>query len=67
MRPGCRVRIEKDQRETATGELRTDDPLSEFKDQILDREADPDTARQIYERLKIGITLTVSRRSVITE
>ena len=47
------VRIEKDQRETATGELRTDDPLSEFKDQILDREADPDTARQIYERLKI--------------
>lgn len=47
------VRIEKDQRETATGELRTEDPLAEFKDQVLDREVDPDTARQVYERLKI--------------
>lgn len=47
------VRIEKDQRETATGELRTEDPLTEFRGQVLDREVDPDTARQVYERLKI--------------
>lgn len=47
------VRVEKDQRETATGELRTEDPLAEFKGQVLDREVDPDTARQVYERLKI--------------
>lgn len=47
------IHLEKGQRETATGELRTEDPLTEFKDQVLDRQVDPDTARQAYERLKI--------------
>lgn len=47
------IRLEKGQRQTATGELRTEDPLTEFKEQVLDRQADPDTARQVYERLKI--------------
>ena len=47
------IRLEKGQRQAATGELRTEDPLSEFKEQVLDRQADPDTARQVYERLKI--------------
>jgi len=47
------IRLEKDQKETATTELRTDDPITEFKTQVLDCEADPDTARQVYERLKI--------------
>lgn len=47
------IRLEKGQRQTATGELRTEDPLQEFKTQALDRQADPDTARQVYERLKI--------------
>ena len=47
------VRLEKGQRQTATGELRTEDPLSEFKAQVLERQADPDAARQVYERLKI--------------
>jgi len=47
------IRLEKGQKETATGELRTDDPVSEFKTQAIEAEVDPDTARQIYERLKI--------------
>ena len=47
------IHLEKGQRKTATGELRTEDPLTEFKDQVLDRQVDPDTARQAYERLKI--------------
>ncbi len=47
------IRLEKGQLQTATGEMRTEDPLTEFKDQVLDRQADPDTARQVYERLKI--------------
>lgn len=47
------IRLEKGQRQTATGELRTEDPLLEFKEQVLDRQADPDTARQVYECLKI--------------
>ena len=47
------IRLEKGQRETATGELRTEDPLTEFKDQVVDCQSDPDTARQVYERLKI--------------
>ncbi len=47
------IRLEKGQRETAIGELRTEDPLTEFKSQVFDRQADPDTARQVYERLKI--------------
>lgn len=47
------IRLEKGQRDTAIGELRTEDPLTEFKDQVVDRQADPDTARQVYERLKI--------------
>jgi molecular chaperone DnaK (HSP70) len=47
------VRLEKGQRKTETGELRTEDPVSEFKDQVIERQADPDTARQVYERLKI--------------
>jgi molecular chaperone HscC len=47
------IRLEKGQKETATGELRTDDPVSEFKSQAIEAEVDPDTARQIYERLKV--------------
>jgi molecular chaperone HscC len=47
------IRLEKGQKETATGELRTDDPVSEFKSQAIEVEVDPDTARQIYERLKV--------------
>jgi len=47
------IRLEKGQKETATGELRTDDPVSEFKSQVIEAEVDPDTARQIYERLKV--------------
>ena len=47
------IRLEKGQKETATGELRTEDPVSEFKSQAIDAEVDPDTARQIYERLKV--------------
>ena len=47
------IRLEKGQRDTVTGELRTADPLAEFKEQVLNREVDPDTARQVYERLKI--------------
>jgi len=47
------VRLEKGQKKTETGELRTEDPVSEFKDQVVERHADPDTARQVYERLKI--------------
>jgi len=47
------IRLDKGQRRTETGELRTEDPLSEFKDQVVDCQTDPDTARQVYERLKI--------------
>jgi len=47
------IHLEKGKRETATGELRMEDPLTEFKDQVIDRLSDPDTARQAYERLKI--------------
>lgn len=47
------IRLEKGQRQTVNGELRTEDPLTEFKDQVLERQVDPDTARQVYERLKI--------------
>lgn len=47
------IRLEKGQKETATGELRTEDPVSEFKTQAIENEVDPDTARQIYERLKV--------------
>ena len=47
------IRLEKGQKETATGELRTEDPVSEFKTQAIEAEVDPDTARQIYERLKV--------------
>lgn len=47
------IRLEKGQKATATGELRTDDPVSEFKSQVIEAEVDPDTARQIYERLKV--------------
>jgi len=47
------IHLEKGQRKSASGELRTEDPLNEFRDQVLDRQADPDTARQVYERLKI--------------
>lgn len=47
------IRLEKGQKETATGELRTDDPVSEFNAQAIAAEVNPDTARQIYERLKI--------------
>ena len=47
------IRLEKGQRQNVTGELRTEDPLTEFKDQVVDRQADPDIARQVYERLKI--------------
>jgi len=47
------IRLEKGQKETATGELRTEDPVSEFKAQAIEAEVDPDTARQIYERLKV--------------
>jgi len=47
------IRLEKSQKETVEGELRTDDPISEFKTQAIDGEVDPDTARQIYERLKV--------------
>lgn len=47
------IRLEKGQKETATGELRTEDPVSEFKTQAVEAEVDPDTARQIYERLKV--------------
>lgn len=47
------IRVEKGQKETVTGELRTDDPVSEFKTQAIESEVDPDTARQIYERLKV--------------
>jgi hypothetical protein len=47
------IRIKKGQRETATGELRTGDPVAEFKDEVIKRNTDPDTARQVYERLKI--------------
>ncbi len=47
------IRLEKGQKETATGELRTEDPVCEFKTQAIENEVDPDTARQIYERLKV--------------
>jgi molecular chaperone HscC len=47
------IRLEKGQMETATGELRTEDPVNEFKLQAIEAEVDPDTARQIYERLKV--------------
>ena len=47
------IHLEKGQQKTATGELRAEDPLNEFKEQVHDRQADPDTARQVYERLKI--------------
>lgn len=47
------IRLEKGQKETATGELRTEDPVSEFKTQAIENEVDPDTARLIYERLKV--------------
>lgn len=47
------IRLEKGQKETATGELRTEDPVNEFKVQAIEAEVDPDTARQIYERLKV--------------
>lgn len=47
------IRLEKGQKETATGELRTEDPVNEFKTQAIEAEVDPDTARQIYERLKV--------------
>lgn len=45
--------LKQGQKEVVTGELRTGDPLLEFKTQVLERDTDPDTARQIYERLKI--------------
>lgn len=47
------IRLEKGQKETATGELLTEDPVSEFKTQAIENEVDPDTARLIYERLKV--------------
>lgn len=47
------IRLEKGQKETATGELRTEDPVSEYKAQAIEAEVDPDTSRQIYERLKV--------------
>lgn len=47
------IRLRKEDKRTATAELRAGDPVSEFKEEIIEREADPDTARQVYERLKI--------------
>lgn len=47
------VRLGTERKGTATAELRAGDPVSEFKEQVLDINADPDKARQIYDRLKV--------------
>jgi hypothetical protein len=47
------IKLGTERKGTATAELRAGDPVSEFKEQVLDINADPDTARQIYDRLKV--------------
>lgn len=47
------IKLGTERKGTATAELRAGDPVSEFKEQVLDNNADPDTARQIYDRLKV--------------
>lgn len=47
------IRLGTERKGTAIAELRAGDPVSEFKEQVLDINADPDKARQIYDRLKV--------------
>ena len=47
------IRLGTERKGTATAELRAGDPVNEFKEQVLDINADPDKARQIYDRLKV--------------
>jgi len=47
------IRVEQRSTQQAQAELRLGDPVEEFRIQVSDREVDPDTARQIYERIKI--------------
>lgn len=47
------IRLGTERKGTAIAEMRAGDPVSEFKEQVLDINADPDTARQIYDRLKV--------------
>lgn len=47
------IRLGTERKGTAMAELRAGDPVSEFKEQVLDINADPDKARQIYDRLKV--------------
>lgn len=45
--------VEPGSRQVVSEELRTSDPVAEFQALVNDQEVDPDTARQVYERLKI--------------
>lgn len=45
--------VEPGSRQVVSDELRTSDPVAEFQALVNDQEVDPDTARQVYERLKI--------------
>ena len=47
------IRVEQRSIHEARVELRLGDPVEEFHAQVREREVDPDTARQVYERLKI--------------
>lgn len=47
------IRVEQRSTQEAQAELRLSDPVQEFHAQVNEREVDPDTARQIYDRLKI--------------
>lgn len=47
------IRFQKDRQEIQTRETRLSDPVNEFMEEVGNREIDPDSARQIYERLKI--------------
>jgi hypothetical protein len=47
------IRVEQRSTQEAQAELRLGDPVEEFHAQVREREVDPDTARQVYGRLKI--------------
>ena len=47
------INISKNEEGLVNKELRLSEPLQEFREQVWQVEADPDTARQVYERLKL--------------
>lgn len=47
------MRVEKGKTGGSSVELRSSDPVAEFKEEVVNIEADPDTARQVCDKLKI--------------